>query len=69
MQTLLFGSLSEDDRAAAGAVDAYVAYGRLLLEMGRPEEALEQALAALRIDPASAAAKVLKGQAQETDAK
>jgi tetratricopeptide (TPR) repeat protein len=68
VQTLLVGLLPEDDRAAAGAVDAYLAYGRLLLEMGKSEEALEQALSALRIDPDSPAAKVLKGQAQsETD--
>jgi tetratricopeptide (TPR) repeat protein len=64
VQTLLVGSLPEEDRKAAGGVEAHLAYGRLLLELERSEEALEQALSALRIDPDSAAAKVLKGQAQ-----
>jgi tetratricopeptide (TPR) repeat protein len=64
VQTVLVGTLPEEDRVAAGGVAAHLAYGRLLLELGRADEALEEALAALRIEPGSAEAKVLKGQAQ-----
>jgi tetratricopeptide (TPR) repeat protein len=64
VQTLLLDMLPEEARAKAGAVEARVAYGELLLDLGRPEEALEQALAALALDPESAPAKILKSRAQ-----
>jgi tetratricopeptide (TPR) repeat protein len=64
VQTLLLDMLPEEARAKAGAVDARLALGELLLELGSPEEALEQALAALALDPESGAAKILKARAQ-----
>ena len=64
VQTLLLDMLPEAGRLKAGAVDVRLALGELLLELGSPEEALEQALAALALDPDSNAAKILKARAQ-----
>jgi tetratricopeptide (TPR) repeat protein len=64
VQTLLLDMLPEEARVKAGALDARLALGDLLLELGSPEEALEQALAALALDPESSAAKILKARAQ-----
>jgi tetratricopeptide (TPR) repeat protein len=63
VQTLLLGLLDEEDRKARGGVEAHLAYGELLLDLGRTEEAFEQALAALRIDPESVPARALKARA------
>jgi tetratricopeptide (TPR) repeat protein len=63
VQTLLVASLPEADRRAAGGVDAHLAYGEMLLEAGRADDALDQALAALAIDPGSVAARALKERA------
>jgi len=65
VQTLLIDRLPEEARKAAGGVEARLALGDLLLELRQPEEALEQALAALALDPDSVGAQALKSRAQE----
>jgi tetratricopeptide (TPR) repeat protein len=67
VQSLLIDLLPEGARAAAGGVKVRVALGELLLELGRPAEALEHALAAEKLDPDSAAAKTLKARAREAE--
>lgn len=63
VQVRLIGRLPEEARKAAGAVEARLALGELLLEQNRAEEAYEEALGALAIDPESIAAKALKVRA------
>lgn len=59
VQTLLIDLLDgEDARIKAGGVTARLELSRLLLELGRPEEALEAALGAEGLDPTSPAVKL-----------
>jgi tetratricopeptide (TPR) repeat protein len=68
VQTLVLERLPEDRRREAGAVDARLELGAIYLELGRPDDAYEQASAALALDPASAAAKALRAKAVEAGA-
>ncbi|MCC7138413.1 MAG: tetratricopeptide repeat protein [Planctomycetes bacterium] len=65
VQSVLVDRLPEEERKKAGGVEARLALGRLLLELGQPDEAVDAALGALAIDPESVAAKALKAQATE----
>lgn len=59
VQTLLIDLLEgEDARVKAGGVTARLELSRLLLELRRPEEALEAALGAEGLDPSSPAVKL-----------
>lgn len=60
---LLIALLPEEARREAGAVDVRLTLGELLLDMGQPDEAYEQALGALAVDPDSLPAKALKARA------
>ena len=68
VQTLLIDRLPIEERGAAGAVDARLALGNLYLELGKAEDAYEQAMAALAVDPTSAGAQTLKVRAVEAGA-
>ena len=57
--------IPEGARADEGILDDHLILGNMLLADGRAEEALVQALAALRIDGSHAAALMLKTRAQE----
>jgi hypothetical protein len=46
-------------------VDDRLALGQLLLDLGKPDEAREQAAAALRLSPGHVGARVLQGKASE----
>jgi tetratricopeptide (TPR) repeat protein len=65
VQVDLIGTLPEEKRVEAGGVQARLDLGDLLLEAGRPLDALEQAVAALRLAPQDAGALMLKGRAEE----
>jgi tetratricopeptide (TPR) repeat protein len=67
VQTLLVDMLPEEERVKAGGVAARLALGALYLELGRPVEALEQALAARRLDPESVEARTLEARAREAE--
>ncbi len=64
VQTLLIDTLPEEARAKAGGVEARLALGNLYLELEKPDDALEQAQAALRLAPDSLPAKALKDRAR-----
>ena len=68
VQTLLIDVLPEEARAKAGGVEARLKLGVLYLELKRADEALEQALAALALDPQSVPAVSLKERALEAGA-
>jgi tetratricopeptide (TPR) repeat protein len=57
VQSVLVGLLPEEDRAKAGGVTVRVTLADLLLELKRPEEALDAALGAVAIDPGSVEAR------------
>jgi len=63
VQLRLIARLPEEARREAGAVDAHLALGELLLEQGKAEEAYEEAIGALAIDPDSVPARALKARA------
>ncbi len=63
VQVLLIGMLPEEKRAEAGAVKVRLTLGELLLELGQADEAYEQALGALAVDPESIGAKTLRARA------
>jgi tetratricopeptide (TPR) repeat protein len=65
VQTLLVDRLPEEDRVGAGAVTDHLRLGRLLLEMGLADRALEEAMAALRLSPDDAEAIMLRTRARE----
>jgi tetratricopeptide (TPR) repeat protein len=65
VQLLLLRLVPEAEREEAGALEAHLELGTLLLELGRSEDAYEQASAALGVDPDSAAAKELRKKALE----
>jgi tetratricopeptide (TPR) repeat protein len=58
----------EGDRLSSGVLEDILALGQLELDLGRPEEALVQALAALRLSPDHAGARMLKQRASEAGA-
>jgi len=68
VQALLIDRLPIEERGAAGAVAARLAFGDLSLELGKADDAYEQAVAALAIDPTSAGAQALKARAIEAGA-
>ncbi len=68
VQTVLIDRLPIEERGAAGAVEARLALGNLYLELGKAEDAYEQAMAALAVDPTSAGAQALKARAVEAGA-
>jgi tetratricopeptide (TPR) repeat protein len=61
----LFDRVPEEERLAAGALEDRLRLGALLLDLGRPEDALEQAFAALRLAPDDAEAILLRDRARE----
>jgi tetratricopeptide (TPR) repeat protein len=65
VQVELISRLPEEVRIGEGEVDDRMALGDLLLDMGRPDEALEQAVGALRLAPDHAGARILKARAME----
>jgi tetratricopeptide (TPR) repeat protein len=65
VQVELVERLPEEDRLEAGALKDRLRLGELLLELGKPEDALEQALAALRLAPDDAEAILLRARARE----
>jgi tetratricopeptide (TPR) repeat protein len=65
VQVEIVRMLPEEKQVAAGLLRDHLALGRLLLEAGRAEDALAEALAALRVDPRDAGALMLKQQAVE----
>jgi tetratricopeptide (TPR) repeat protein len=65
VQSLLVDRLPEAERKAKGGVEARLERGKLLLELGRADEALEEALGALAIDPDSGPARALEQKARE----
>lgn len=69
VQVALVSSLPEEERVAQGEVDDRLALGRMLLDLGRRDEALEQATAALRLVPGHLGARVLQQEASGTGAR
>jgi tetratricopeptide (TPR) repeat protein len=65
VQVELVERLPEEERLGAGALKDRLRLGDLLLELGKPEDALEQALAALRLAPDDAEAILLRARARE----
>ncbi|MDJ0975986.1 MAG: tetratricopeptide repeat protein [Planctomycetota bacterium] len=59
--------LDEQQQLDQGCVADRIALGRKYLDLGRSEDALDQALAALRLAPTDANARMLKQQAVEAD--
>lgn len=60
--------LSEEQQREEGVIDDRLALGRHYLRLDRPDDALEQAFLALRLDPQHAAARMLKQRAMEAGA-
>jgi len=65
VQVEIVGLLPQEARLAAGEADDRLALGRLLLELLRPEEALAQAAAILRLVPGHVGARVLQQEASD----
>ncbi len=65
VQVELGAMLPDEKQEEAGVLDDRISLGQVLLDDGDADGALEQAFAALRIDPDSAAARMLKQQATE----
>jgi tetratricopeptide (TPR) repeat protein len=65
VQVVLVSRLPDERRVAAGEVDDRLALGQLLLDLGKRDEAREQATAVLRLSPGHAGARVLQGKASE----
>lgn len=68
VQVEILRLLPEAAQAEAGLLDTLLSLGERLLAAGRAEEALAQALAALRLDPQRADARMLKQRAEEAGA-
>lgn len=67
VQVALVSRLPEEQRIEAGEPDDRLELGRLLLALGRREEAREQAAAILRLVPTHPGGRVLQGEAAEGD--
>jgi hypothetical protein len=65
VQVALLGTVDEDVRRGAEAVKTHVMLGDLYLTKDRPVDALEQAIAALRLSPDDTNARMLKVRAEE----
>ena len=65
VQVELGDMLPEEKQMEAGVLDDRISLGQVLLDDGDTDGALEQAFAALRIDPENVAARMLKQQATE----
>jgi tetratricopeptide (TPR) repeat protein len=65
VQVALLGTLKEEERVPSGEPDDRLALGRLLLELGHAEAALEQAAALLRLVPEHVAGRVLQQEAAD----
>jgi tetratricopeptide (TPR) repeat protein len=65
VQVALVSRLAEEQRVEAGEPDDRLALGRLLLALGRREDALEQAAAILRLVPTHIGGRVLQREASE----
>jgi tetratricopeptide (TPR) repeat protein len=65
VQVALGRLIPEAGRVEEGILSDHLALGNMLLSGGNAEDALVQALAALRIDPENVAARMLKTRAQE----
>ena len=65
VQVALVGMLPAAERLEAGAVDTHLRLGETYLAKDRPLDALEQAIAALRLSPEDAQARMLKARAEE----
>lgn len=65
VQVALVGLLPAEERLEAGATDTHLRLGEMYLAEDRPLDALEQAIAALRLSPGDAKARMLKARAEE----
>ena len=65
VQVALVGMLPAEERREAGALDTHLRLGEMYLQRDRPLDALEQAIAALRLSPDDAKARMLKARAEE----
>jgi tetratricopeptide (TPR) repeat protein len=65
VQVEVLGTLKEEARVPSGEPNDRLELGRLLLDLGRPEEALEQASAILRLVPEHVGGRVLQQEAAD----
>ncbi len=65
VQVALLGGLEEATRIEAGAVAVHLRLGEMYLAADRPLDALSEAVAALRLSPGDADARMLRARAEE----